>query len=146
MGTTLAKRRKTLRATVEGETSALPTVHSGVPQGSVMGPLLFLIYINDLENSVASNLIEFADDNGLKSSRCYSIKASVDVFSAGSILDISKYRDTCRSSIPILGGIAISTGDLRQSACVHNTSPVSIAHCNLIKARDCARFSDSVVH
>ena len=27
--------------------------------------------------------------------------------SAGSILDISKYRDTCRSSIPILGGIAI---------------------------------------
>ena len=50
------------RVSVEGETSAWTAVHSGVPQGSVLGPLLFLIYINDLEDGIASNILKFADD------------------------------------------------------------------------------------
>ena len=50
------------RVSVEGETSAWTAVYSGVPQGSVLGPLLFLIYINDLKDGVASNILKFADD------------------------------------------------------------------------------------
>ena len=43
----------------------LVTVESGVPHGSVLGPLLFLIYINDLERNIKSNIKFFADDTML---------------------------------------------------------------------------------
>ena len=47
---------------VDGEVSNWKSVLSGVPQGSVLAPLLFLIYINDLDDSITSNVLKFTDD------------------------------------------------------------------------------------
>lgn len=47
---------------VDGLTSSMAPVIYGVLQGSVLGPLLFLLYINNLQASVKSNVHLFADD------------------------------------------------------------------------------------
>ena len=56
----LTKRKQ--RVVVDGEHSDWTNVRSGVPQGTVLGPLLFLLYINDLPHGISSTVRLFADD------------------------------------------------------------------------------------
>ena len=47
---------------INGTQSSPKPVLSGVPQGSILGPVLFLLYINDITKCINANLRPFADD------------------------------------------------------------------------------------
>ena len=92
---------------VDVEVSSWKSVLSGVPQGYVLGHILFLVYVNDLAEGVTGKILTFADDTklfrktkeigdkknykmtfinwsgGLKNGRCYSIFGNVNVFTQG---------------------------------------------------------------
>ena len=57
------------RVLPNGQTSDWETIQAGVPQGSILGPLFFLIYINDLTDNLNSNVKLFADDTSLRKIR-----------------------------------------------------------------------------
>ena len=54
---------RTQRVSVNGIVSDTADVTSGVPQGSVLGPVLFLLYINDITDGIQSDMRLFADDS-----------------------------------------------------------------------------------
>jgi len=60
IGNWLSGRKQ--RVLMGGQVSDWCNILSGVPQGSVLGPLLFVIYINDIDEVVNSKLLKFADD------------------------------------------------------------------------------------
>ena len=59
----LANRKQ--RVCLNGHASSWKTPNAGVPQGSILGPLLFIIYINDIVNHIRTNIRLFADDTTL---------------------------------------------------------------------------------
>ena len=69
---------------INGETSDWCAVDSGVPQGSVLGPILFLIYINDLPDLIQSTALLFADDTKVynllrNSNSTYQLQNDIDL-------------------------------------------------------------------
>ena len=56
----LTKRQQ--RVIVDSEASNATPVKSGVPQGTVLDPLMFLVYINDINQNITSSVRLFADD------------------------------------------------------------------------------------
>ena len=54
---------------LHGKSSKEYSLNAGVSQGSILGPTLFLLYINDLADDVICDIAIYADDNSLYS-RC----------------------------------------------------------------------------
>ena len=76
------------RVVLNGQTSGWAPIRSGVPQGSVLGPLLFLIYINDLEEGIISKIKFFADDTSI-----YSIVYNPETSASELNSDLKKIND-----------------------------------------------------
>ena len=101
----LTDRRQ--RVVVDGEVSSWKSGLSGVPQCSVLGPILLLVYINDLDEGETGKILKCVDDTQLfrktkeigdkqklqddidklvrwsENGRCYSILGNVNVFTQG---------------------------------------------------------------
>ena len=71
------------RVVVNGTRSSTAKVTSGVPQGSVLGPVLFLLFINDLPKGISNSIKMFADDTKL-----FSMPSAVDDDSLQTDLDL----------------------------------------------------------
>ena len=67
------------RVVLNGQSSSWLEINAGVPQGSVLGPLLFLIYINDLSENLISVSKLFADDTSIFSTVFNTNKSSEDL-------------------------------------------------------------------
>ena len=65
ISTFLSNRR--LQVVLDGKSSQEYPVNAGVPQGSILGPTLFLLYINDLPDDVICDIAIYADDTTLYS-------------------------------------------------------------------------------
>ena len=60
LGNWLTGRRQ--RVLIEGVVSGWEMARSGVPQGSVLGPVLFVVFLDDIDENIRSTVLKFADD------------------------------------------------------------------------------------
>ena len=90
------------RVIVNGSPSDWTSVTSGIPQGSVLGPILFVIYINDLPKRVQSDAYLFADDTKIfktiyKESDCEMLQDDLDYLQGWSDTWLLKFHpDKCK--------------------------------------------------
>ena len=73
---------------MNGKSSSWANVEVGVPQGSILGPLLFLIYICDLPDNLLTNVKVFADDTSF-----FSVVYDITTFSCDLNYDLNRLRE-----------------------------------------------------
>ena len=81
-------RNRKQRVTLNGQSSSWTNVNAGVSQGSILGPLLFSIYTNDLPDGLSSNTKLFADDISL-----FSVVHDINTSTIELTSDLKKIND-----------------------------------------------------
>ena len=95
------------RVVLNGQTSTWANINADVPQGSVLGPLIFLMYINDLPDGLQSNVKLFADDTSVFS-------VVNDINDSCSHLNEHKFRHNFRDTLNLF--------------CSYNLEPETLTH------------------
>ena len=85
---------RTQRVCIDGELSDVRNVISGVPQGSVLGPLLFIIYTSDMWSGLENKLIAYADDATLAA--CIDSPNSRSHVADSLNRDLTRINDWCK--------------------------------------------------
>ncbi len=94
---------RNMRTVVGNAMSSSRTVNIGVPQGSVLGPLFFLIYINDLAEGLQnSKAALFADDTAIYCSATSA--ADLQLHLNEDLKIVSKWMDVSKTKLKVIGG------------------------------------------
>ena len=81
------------RVQIEKSISQPRTINAGCPQGSVLGPLLALIYLNDLSNRTQNDILFFADDTSLYASHTAATQLTTQHSLQNDLDEIHKYGE-----------------------------------------------------
>ena len=77
------------KVVLNGQESVMMSTNAGVPLGSILGPLLFLVFINDIDNFIHSDMFIFADDTTL--AKVYDTLSEVEACLNSDLNTISKW-------------------------------------------------------
>ena len=139
------------KVVLNGQESPIMSTNAGVPQGSILAPLLFLIFMNDIDESIVSDMFIFADDTTLN--KIYASAAEAELCINGDMNTISNWANkwfvNFNSEKTVFINFSLKTNISRNLKIEFNASPVKQVsehkHSGIIFSED-MKWSKHIAH
>ena len=129
----LTKRKQ--YTVINSSKSALEDITCGVPQGSILGPILFLLYINDINHCTSLNLLSYADDTTI-----YTSNSNADTLYAEVNKELIKLDDWFRANKLSLNAKKTNYSIFSPTKCPHDVNRTLILNNTSINREHSVRF------